>query len=120
MTDSEAALGATKTFLAARGVELVQSAPGTHAPLVERRIRVVKERCRATLGHLPYVLPIRFYPFLIEYVVSSLNSVPDSLTTDNVSARERLTGRKLYFNSAFRAPFWFLCACVLFQQAGRQ
>ena len=71
--------------------------PGTHAAIVERKIRVIKERCRAIINSLPYKLPLKLFKHLIAYVVKRINMLAN--TSDHaqvhVSPRELFYGRKV-------------------------
>ena len=45
-------------------------------PLVENRIKTIKERCRGIISVLPYALSVSFLIWLVTFVISSLNFVP--------------------------------------------
>ena len=51
---SESGLIALNRTYQLRGLEVTYAPPGQHIPVIERKIRFVKERCRALLGKLLY------------------------------------------------------------------
>jgi hypothetical protein len=55
-SDNEPAMGtsAMAQLLSAHGTSTDRSAPGQHAPRVERRIQFVKEKHRSLMAHVPY------------------------------------------------------------------
>ena len=55
-TDGEGALGAMRDELSGLGIVLDTSGPGQHVPVIERKIQLVKERVRAHVNNLPYVM----------------------------------------------------------------
>jgi hypothetical protein len=59
------------------GIKVEGAGSGQHVPVVEAKIRVVKERARAVINTLPYVLPKRLVGALISYVVSRMNWMPN-------------------------------------------
>ena len=96
-TDNEATLGASKSYLAALGIQLKQHASEQHEPHVERRVRTIRERMRAVIADLDYTLPARLYYSLLEWVVQCINLTPDTLGAggDVRCARERVTGQRV-------------------------
>ena len=50
--------------------------PGQHESISERKIRVVKERTRAILHSLPYLLPARLLTYLVMFISHCINIVP--------------------------------------------
>ena len=69
---------------------------GSHAPVAERGIRVIKERVRCILADLPYKLPRCLIKWAAYYAVSKINCVPR--VPGVPSAREIFLGRKLDFS----------------------
>ena len=75
----------------------------SHVPTAEREIRLVKERCRATMAGVPFNVPIDMIRYLVTGVVSSLNSTLREGQT--VSPRELFTGVKADATKDLRAAF---------------
>ena len=79
--------------------------PDQHEPVVERTIRTIKERVRSVLNSLPFTLPSTLLHYLISYVVRSINMIPNINSTDNLSPREKLLGRKTDVKIDLRIEF---------------
>lgn len=65
-----------------------------HVRIIERAIRTVKERMRATECGLPFKCALRFVKGLAYFVISRLNMFPSSEQRDGVSPRELYSGIK--------------------------
>jgi len=89
--DHESSVLKAKTNLMAKEIAVVQVAAYTHEKKVERNVRSVRDKIRATLQGLPYKLPLALLPYLFVHVVQSLNMTPNSLTTPYTPS-ELLTG----------------------------
>ena len=61
--------------------------------IIERQIRVIKERARGIMNVLPYELPESMEEGLISFCVSKINSEIKATGFDNRSPRERFNGR---------------------------
>ena len=103
--DNEFDTDEIRVAVVARGVQSTICGPGQHVPVIERKIRVVKERVRAHLGALPYKLPASLLPWLLYFVVFCLNCIPTSAGGFDMSPRKVLTGRKLNFKRDIRFEF---------------
>ena len=102
--DGEKALAKLTPLLNIVKIEVDVCGAASHIPVVERRIRVVKERIRAHMtGHLPYALPKLALGLLVIYCATRLNYMPSS-RQDRMSPREALTGRKPH-SKDFRCSF---------------
>lgn len=66
-----------------------------HVRIIERAIRTVKERMRATEAGLPFKVPRRFVVGIGRAVVARLNIFPASASPDALGPRELFTGIKL-------------------------
>ena len=75
----------------------------SHVPTAEREIRLVKERCRATMAGVPFNVPTDMIRYLVVGVVSALNSTLREGQT--VSPRELFTGIKMDASKDLRAAF---------------
>eukprot|EP01040_Poterioochromonas_malhamensis_P015176 gene15176-16944_t len=95
LCDNEGAFTALKGELQEAGIKLETASANKHVPVIEVRIKLVKERCRAVLNTLPYLLPRSKLKHLVNYAVSRINLVPTStLRRDGVSPRESFMGRR--------------------------
>jgi hypothetical protein len=78
-------------------IEFVGS--GAHVPRAERKIRVIKERCRIIINRLPFRAPRWMLKWIIGAVVKALNSLRDDSASnapdDLRSPFERFTGRRV-------------------------
>jgi hypothetical protein len=89
-----------KHELASRGIALNTTSANEHVPKIERQIRVIKERVRATRHTLPFkVLPLTM---LIELVYSSILWInafpPKGGVSTNLSPRNIMTGIQFDYN----------------------
>jgi hypothetical protein len=73
-SDGEGAIGKIKHQLNKLGIEVDISGATGHVPLIERRIRVTKERTRAHMnGWVPFAPSLLTLAFLILFCISRLN-----------------------------------------------
>jgi len=103
--DGAKALGVALESLTALGYTSDLCGPGQHIPIVERKLRQVKERVRAIMAGLPYMLPLQLLPYLVNHVVMMINMLPSTLRVDKTSPREAFTGRKCDAKRDLRAAF---------------
>jgi hypothetical protein len=74
LSDNEGAIAAMHDILTARKIKFINpSGPGEHVPVVERKIRQVKERVRAHIHSLPFRLSASLLTWLIYFVCSRIN-----------------------------------------------
>lgn len=71
---------------------LDMSAAGVAVPVVERKIRTVKERIRSVINTLPYELTEKLEEWLVRGAVYSINLVPTRNSYEYSSPREKLHG----------------------------
>jgi len=95
--DGEGAVGAIADDIGALGTQLERVPPGAHVVVVERKIRVIKERFRAIKAGLWFTLPLLLVPWLVYFCVSRINILPTHGSMDVTSPRENFTGRKVDF-----------------------
>lgn len=105
LTDGEGGLIALESYLNSEGISVNPAGPGQHVPVVENKIRQIKERCRAIINTLPYTLPETLMKWLVSYSVSRLNMLPCGTRMDPTSPREIFTGRKIDFNRDLKLCF---------------
>ena len=90
---------------------LITTAAAEHVGDIERRIRVIKERCRGIICTLPYThLPRIMLIYLLHHVVLWLNNFPvDKGVSSQLSPREIILRHKLDAKRHCRAPFGAYC-----------
>ena len=74
--------------------ELDIKGQGEAVPVVEAKIRRVKEKERAIFNTLPYKLDLSLLCWLTRYATTRVNGEISSNSTDNLTPRERLFGRR--------------------------
>jgi hypothetical protein len=79
--------------------------PGQHEPISERKVRVVKERARAVLHSLPFMLPAKLLLYLVLFVVFCLNIVPVKCGGTYISPKEVMLQRKINYKRDLRFRF---------------
>lgn len=105
LTDGEGGLMSLEAYLNGEGISVNPAGPGQHVPVVENKIRQIKERCRAVINTLPYTLPANLLKWLVMFSVSRLNMLPCGTRVDTTSPREIFTGRKLDFKRDLKLCF---------------
>jgi len=105
ISDNEGGVKASTTALNGLGVTAKFVGPGTHEKVVENKIRQVKARARSILQSLPYILPDKALPALIEHAANCTNMVPSSTRVLPVTAKELFTGEKLNYSTECRLQF---------------
>ena len=104
-TDGEKGVIALTDYLNSIGIRVNPHGAGQHVPIVENKIRQIKERARAIFTTLPYELPRVLLPWLILFCGSRLNLVPRRTRADTTSPRELITQRKLDYKRDLRFAF---------------
>ena len=108
-TDGEGAVAKMQDILHDRGIRVNTTGAGQHVPNVERKIRVIKERCRGILNTLGFRLNKNILKWLVYYAVSRINLLPTSTSMSRISPREQFTGRKADYNRDVRVSFGQYC-----------
>jgi hypothetical protein len=103
--DGEAIIQQSRSLLASMNVGLDVVSKGQHVPKPERMCRVIKERVRAHINTLPFILPFKLLKFLVMFCVATINMQPCTNHKDRVSPRELFTQRKLDFKRDLRVSF---------------
>ena len=109
LVDPEAGLLAMKPALGAKGILVEPRASGTHVPTAERKIRVIKERCRSIIHSLPFTLPLFLMAWMVYFAVSRINLFPSRGGLVKVSPFEAFNGRKVDFDRDLRVGFGKYC-----------
>ena len=100
---------ASEWFQAKAGELLDTTGAGVAVPVVERKIRTVKERVRAVINTLPYELTERLEEWAVKAAVYSVNMVPTKNSTSYESPREKLYGRYIDAATDLRHAFGDYC-----------
>lgn len=105
ITDRESAMFQTIPRLQMQGIQVNVSGSGQHAPVVENKIRRVKERVRAHVTTSPYKMYSLILMWLVYFCVTRINMMPCRTRVNEVSPFEAMTGRKLDFKRDLRVSF---------------
>jgi hypothetical protein len=105
VSDREGAVAALKSDLNARGVVLEPQGSGSHAPVVERKIREIKECMRGIFNTLPFKLPHSLIKWLAFFAVNRINLFPHRGAYLEMAPREVFLGRKTNFKVDARIAF---------------
>ena len=88
------------------GITLNTTSKGEHVPNVERKIRVLKERCRALRHTLPFKsIPRLMIIALVKFITRWINAFPTKGGIQTVSPRTLLTGTPIDFLRHCRLHF---------------
>ena len=79
-TDAERTLISAATEIGNLGVQLTETIPYEHEKRVERYIRTIKDRKRTIMASLSYVLPSDLHGELLQYIVTTVNLTPNSVS----------------------------------------
>ena len=95
--DGESAVGSEeiKIAIAEMKIDIDIMAAGEAVPVVERKIRVIKERVRAAINSLPFELCDKVEDYLVLWAVSRVNLAVTSNSTTYESPREKVYGRRV-------------------------
>ena len=89
------------------GITLNTTAANEHSPFIERQIRVIKERVRATKHTLPFkVIPLIMLVELVYFCIFWLNAFPPkSGVSSTHSPCKIITGQQVEFKKHCKLPF---------------
>jgi hypothetical protein len=90
---------------------LILAVKGDHVPEIERRIRMVKERCRAIRHSLPFnKLPRIITMYMVLHAVRMLNFFPQKEgVSDTLSPKMIISGERLGWKRHLALPFGSYC-----------
>jgi hypothetical protein len=108
-TDNEAAFISSQEELARVGVTLNCVGAGKHVPIVENKIKTIKETARTLLASLSYTFPTKLTRWLIAYSTYVINILPNKGGHQSVSPREAFLGRKTSLKRDLRVGFGDYC-----------
>jgi len=111
LTDNEGGITALFPELQRAGYGINPAGAGDHVPIVERKIRTIKERVRAYLQSIPYTLMFSLLRYLVEFCVTTINLLPDEQREDPTSPYELFTGLKVDFAKQLRISFGDYAEC---------
>ena len=104
-SDREGGVMASKARLAMAGINLNEAGAGKHVPLPERYIQTFKGKLRAIISTLPFRIPEKLIPYLVEWVAHLINAFPPPSSNDNIAPLEHFNGRKLNYERDFKFAF---------------
>ena len=81
--------------LSSLGCNVIACGPGQHISLVEHKAKLVKQRRRCHLHHVPFAIPMLMEMFLVYHCVGTLNFMPTATRGDHVAPQVDFFGRKL-------------------------
>jgi hypothetical protein len=87
--------------------KLILAAKGDHVPEIERRIRVIKERCRALRHSLPFnKIPMIITMYMVLHAVRMLNFFPQKTgVSETLSPKTIISGERLDWKRHLALPF---------------
>jgi hypothetical protein len=65
-------------------------------PLVENKVGQVKARYRGILNTLPFAVSLALLVYLVYFVVSGVNEIPSSGSSEFIAHETALTGRPVH------------------------
>ena len=111
LTDNEGGVTALFPELQRARYGVNPAGAGYHVPIVERKIRTIKERVRAYLQSIPYTLIFYLLRYLVEFCMPMINLLPDDQREDPSSPHEAFTGLKVDYNRQLRKSFGDYTEC---------
>ena len=103
--DGEKGIEKLSNYFLSKNIILNVASREQHVPIVERKIRLMKERMRAIITTLPYNLPKLVLDHLVFHSVKSINILPNNTLNNIISPTEIMTGRKLDLKTQFKIKF---------------
>jgi hypothetical protein len=86
---------------------------GAHIPIVERKIRVIKERLRTILFSLPFLLPNSLLPYLATFATRTINMIATTNSENQLSSFENFLGRRINYGIDLRIYFGMYCQVLV-------
>jgi hypothetical protein len=109
LTDNEGGITKLEGELSALGCHVIPCGPGQHIALVEHKAKLVKQRRRCHLHHVPFAIPLLMEMYLIYHCVFTLNCMPTATRGDHVAPAVDFLGRKLNSERDLRFVWGDLC-----------
>ncbi|MCG3769880.1 MAG: hypothetical protein JW384_01011 [Nitrosomonadaceae bacterium] len=104
-TDHEGGMQPIIPWIQRNRIQVISPGAGEHVPVIERGIRVVKERVRAHATTFPFRLSQTFMCFLVYFCVYTINLLPNSNNLHHRSAKEMFTGIKVDYAVSAQVSF---------------
>lgn len=109
LSDNEGGVTQMENELSSMGIMVTACGPGQHIALVEHKAKLVKQRRRCHIHHVPYALPFIMEMYLVYHCVYTLNCMPTSTRGDHVAPQVDFMGRKLNSERDIRFVWGDLC-----------
>ena len=109
LTDNEGGMIKLADEIQHLGCVVNPNGPGQHVALVEHKAKILKERRRCHIHHVPFALPLIFELYLVRHCVFTINMMPTKTRGDNVAPAVDFFGRKLDSNRDMRFVWGDLC-----------
>ena len=109
LTDQEGGVLKLSGEIEALGCVMNPGGPGQHVPLVEHKAKLLKERRRCHIHHVPFALPFIFERYLISHCVFTLNIMPTKTRGDHIAPAADYFGRKIDTARDLRFTWGDLC-----------
>jgi hypothetical protein len=109
LTDQEGGVLKLSGEIEALGCVMNPGGPGQHVPLVEHKAKLLKERRRCHIHHVPFALPFIFERYLISHCVFTLNIMPTKTRGDHIAPAADFFGRKIDTARDLRFTWGDLC-----------
>jgi hypothetical protein len=103
-SDGEKAI-TVQHWLAKEGIILNIVGAGKHVPIIENKIKVIKESARSILHSLPFILPSKWIRYVVANAVYGINCIPSKGGYPGLAPREAFSGRKINFKKDLRVAF---------------
>jgi hypothetical protein len=95
LCDNEGGVQKMEDELSSLGCNVIACGPGQHIALVEHKAKLVKQRRRCHLHHVPFAIPMLLEMYLVYHCVYTLNCMPTATRGDHVAPQVDFLGRKL-------------------------
>ena len=109
LSDNEGGVTKMESELSSLGIKVIPCGPGQHIALVEHKAKLVKQRRRCHIHHVPFAIPFLMEMYLIYHCVYTLNCMPTSTRGDHVAPQVDYLGRKLNSARDIRFVWGDLC-----------
>lgn len=109
LTDNEGGIQRLTSDIQALGCVINPNGPGQHVALVEHKAKILKERRRCHIHHVPFALPLILELYLIRHCVYTMNMMPTKTRGDHIAPAVDFFGRKLDSGRDLRFVWGDLC-----------
>jgi len=108
--DGEGAFSKLSTLMQTLGAITLPQPKGAGLPIVDNKIRVIKQRIRCIRAGLAFVASALFCVYLVSYVVKCITFAPTRSNIDNISPYKFITrGDTLDYQKVFNVGFGDYC-----------